>query len=352
MKKRLLIIAACQILYSQTITLTTEQEKTWNIKSEKPTLSTMLPLGEFSAQVITPPSLIQTVTLPFEVHTKQFFVSLYDKVQKGQLIAEVSAMAWLEAQQSAINDFLDLENTRQKNERNKMLCKDGIIPQKACIESETNYKQLVAKQNASVALLKNYGANEMTVHTLFETLQVAPVLKINALDDGTVTFLNTSSSSSEALFILHKEGVLWLESAMEASYAQYLHIGQTAHIRFNGKVFDAKILQRAFIVDPLTQTQTVRFEIAKEISIAPGIRANAQIAVPMNLYKISKTSVITYQNKPIVFIKHAQNYTIQEVDILGEDGTYYYSNTALDLHTPIATTSVAILKNLIGNTDE
>lgn len=352
MKKTLLFISLLHALYAQTVTLTPEQEKNWQIKTQQATPSPVFPLGEFSAQVITPPALVQTVTLPFEVHTKQFFVSQYDKVKQGQLIAQISAMAWLEAQQTTIDNFLALESTRQKNERNKMLCKDGIIPQKNCLESETLFKQLVAKYNASVALLQNYGADDNVVNDLFETLQIAPTLKITAQSDGTVASLNTSSSSSEALFVLHKNGALWLESAMEASYAKYLKEGQIVHIVFDGNAFDAKVLQRSSIVDVLTQTQTVRFEIPQTLTLSQGLRANAVISLPQPVLKVPKTAVITYENKPIVFIKNDQGYATQEVEILGEDAAFYYLKDETSLHAPLAFTFVAILKNLIGGEDE
>ena len=171
-------------------------------------------------------------------------------------------------------------------------------------------------------------------------------------DDGTIASLNTSAASSEALFVLHKNGTLWLESAMEAKYAKYIKEGESVHIVFENYEFDAKILQRATIVDPHTQTLTVRFEIPQTVTPVSGIRANAMISLSMPVLKVPKAAVITYDNKPIVFVKNKNGYDLQYVEILSEDaGNYYLKDDAM-LHTPIAVSSTAILKNLIGGEDE
>jgi len=71
MKKQLLLWTLLTLMLSaKNITLTPKQEENWQIKVETPQLSKRLPLGEFITEVVTPPSLLHTISLPFEAQVK------------------------------------------------------------------------------------------------------------------------------------------------------------------------------------------------------------------------------------------------------------------------------------------
>ena len=64
----LLILSIVSILHAENIQMTPEQEANWQIKLEVPQTSATLPLGEFITEVVTPPTLLHTITLPFEAN--------------------------------------------------------------------------------------------------------------------------------------------------------------------------------------------------------------------------------------------------------------------------------------------
>ena len=123
MKNQLIFLAlfTCS-LNAASITLTPEQEANWQIKTEIPQHSEKLPLGEFIAEVVTPPSLLHTVALPFEATVQRLNVAKYEKVEKGDSLAEVTGTVWIETQQKAIADEIQLRQHTHLTERKNILC--------------------------------------------------------------------------------------------------------------------------------------------------------------------------------------------------------------------------------------
>ena len=67
MKKQFILLTLFTFaLNAENIVLTPEQEANWQIKVEAPQNSQRLPLGEFISEVVTPPTLLHTISLPFE----------------------------------------------------------------------------------------------------------------------------------------------------------------------------------------------------------------------------------------------------------------------------------------------
>ncbi len=54
------------ITEAKEVKLTPEQSRNWHIETKKPVVSDSLVVGKFMAEVVTPPQLLQTVSLPFE----------------------------------------------------------------------------------------------------------------------------------------------------------------------------------------------------------------------------------------------------------------------------------------------
>ncbi len=70
-----------------------------------------LPLGEFIAEAVTPPSLLHTISLPFEANVKKLNVAKYQEVTKGYVLAEVTGTEWIGIQQKAIAEAIEYQTS-------------------------------------------------------------------------------------------------------------------------------------------------------------------------------------------------------------------------------------------------
>ena len=356
MKLLLLTLFTLNVLHAENIQMTPEQAKNWQIKVEAPQNSKRLPLGEFIFEVVTPPSLLHIISLPFEANVKKLNVAKYQKVTKGSVLAEVTGTEWIAIQQKAIADAIEFRHHTHLTERKSMLCKEEIIPQKECIAANAELETDKIKVAASKALLTSYGASDEMITTLFKELTLSQTMKIKSSVDGHVVELHASpgksTSPSDALFIIQEKGSLWLESHLEARLTENLQEGQKMQISRGNKTFDTTIMQLSPVINPENQTRQIRLSAPSDINIVSGLRASAQLTIFRNNLRVQKTSVIKQGDTQIVFIKTKEGFTAVPVTILAEDDNYYYLEISDRLHNNIAVNSLAILKNMLGNDNE
>ena len=344
------------ILNAQTIELTPQQEQDWQITTQTPKASNTLPLGEFMAEVVTPPQNLYTITLPFEAQVKKLYVASYDSVKKGQLLAEVTGKDWIGIQQQFIEDAIELKHHGHVAERKNRLCKEEIIPKKECIAANAEYQADKIKVSASKALLRGYGASNQMINDLSSKLKISATIPLRSEVTGKLLELNIqagkSTSPSDALFVLLKEGAMWLESDMLVQKAMHLSQGQRVQITFNQETFESKVLLHSPTIDPENQTQKVRFSLPSSAKFLSGMRNPATITQTQKALKVTKKSVINLEGKNSVFLKIDKGYEALAVEIVGEEGSNYYLKEMPKLHNPIATSSLLILKSLMEGEDE
>ncbi len=338
------------------IELTKEQLSNWEIKTAKPQSVERLPLGEFVVEVATPPSLLTTISLPFEANIKKIFVANYQEVKKDEILAEATGSQWIEAQQEAIANAIEYEQQKELTQQKELLCKENIIPKRECKVAASQLKTKKSKLAASMALLRSYGANEKVIEEIVGSLKLSSTIALRTPIVGRIIGFNAtigkSSNPTDALFVIVQEGFLWLEADMEALRTTHLKEGQQVSIALDNQSFDTTILQLAPMLNPNNQTRHVRFLVPHTVKLLSGLRTSAKISYAMKTLKIAKTSIINHQDGSIVFVKRPKGFEAVSISIVGEEAGYYYVHHNEKLEGEIATTSVAILKNLLGEGDE
>lgn len=358
MIKNLLLIAPFTLcmLFAQEIALTPEQSANWQIKTTRPQHAALLPLGEYVAEVHTPPSLMRTISLPFEAKIQTVYASNHQRVHCDGVLALVTGTPWIEAQQKAIADAIEFEHHKHLAHRKTLLCKEEIIPKKECVAANAELKADTIKLMASKALLKSYGADDTVINTLFKTFKMQENLEVKSPVKGSVIRANATPGQtiamSEALFLIQQSGALWLESAIEADKSHALKAGDAVQIQLGSHRVETSILDIASVINPHNQTRSIRFVLPQEHGIVSGLRTTVQLFLKQPALKITKESLTKENEKTIVFVQTKQGFRSVAVEVLAEDATHYYLKPSPGLESPIATTSVAALKNLLGSDDE
>jgi len=343
-------------LHGNEIILSQEQLQNWQIQTAKTLPVATLPLGEFIVEVTTPPSHLYTISLPFEANVKKLFVANYQEVKKGEVLAEVTGTEWIATQQKAISDAIELRHHTNSAKRKESLCKENIIPKKECTAANAELEADKIKIAASKALLTSYGASPQMIDRLLSDLILVPTIPIQSTIDGHIITLNAqagkSTPSSDALFVIKQEGALWLETDIEASRLGGLVQGGKVHIEFSNQSFETTLLQLSPGLNPINQTRHVRFLAPRDIGLLSGLRATATLSLTSPALKIAKTSIINHDSGSIVFVKTQKGFIATKVKILGEEAGYYFVAPSDLLGGEIATSSLAVLKNLLGGEDE
>lgn len=356
-KLHLLLITILPIfVMAKEIKLTPKEENNWKLKTATLEPSTALPLGSFIVEVTTPPTLLHSISLPFNAQVLSLNVATYQSVKKGDLLANVTGTQWIEVQKEAIADAIELRHHKHLAERKNKLCSEDIIPKKECVAANAELKTDQIKLAASKAHLQSFGASPKMVQELLNTLKIKSTIPITTATDGIITMINAqpgkSTDATSALFIIQKQGTLWLESDMPLSSALILKVGQKVQLKINNTLHNSKVLQLSPTIDVQNQSRHVRFSVAKDSELLAGMRTSAKVSLLENSLRVPKKAVIKEGENSIVFVKKDEAYQDIVVTILSEDKKYYYLKNEENLHFPIVTTSVAILKSMIGEDDE
>lgn len=359
MIKKILLLAPLllfKLTAQEEIVITPEQSSNLQIKTALPEDSALLPLGEYVGEVRTPPSLLHTISLPFEARVQTVHATTHQEVNSSMVLATVTGIQWIEVQQKAIADAIEFKHHQHLTQRKNMLCKEDIIPKKECVSANAELKIDKIKVMASKAMLKSYGADDTMIATLFETFTLFPAMEIKSTVSGSITqsqaMPGKSISGSEALFVIQKKGSLWLETSIEAHRSQNLKVGQKVQIQFGKLSIDTSILDIASVINPQNQTRSMRFLLPNTDAIASGLRSTVKISLIRTSLKVTKESVTKEDGKTIVFIQTKNGFRSVVVEILAEDESSYYLKPSPEIYFPIAITSVASLKNVLGGKDE
>ena len=356
MKKTILLFTTLLSLNAAQIAVTAEQEKDWEITTEILTASSITPQATLFVEVVIPPQLLKTLSLPNEVTITALHVNLYDSVKRGDALVSVSSPQWLETQKNAISSSIDYGDALQTDQRKQMLCDEQIIAKKECIASHSMLLRAQNTLKASKELLRTYGATPKIIDSIIKELKVYSTLTLYSSVDGNIIESNVAIGKSvnafEPLFTIKKSGNLWLEGALTAKDAAALQNGDAITITIDKQQLQSTVLNIAPFMNTNNQTRNVRFSTTKETTLLPGLRTSATLYLHKDSIKVPKKALIQDGDNSIVFIKNGSNYSSVTVTVLSQKDDYYYLKPQAELQKPIAVNSVLILKSMMENSNE
>jgi len=349
MKKTIILHLMLAISLAANVTLTSQEEKNWQIQTAVGKEVTHVPLDEYMMRVTTPPKLLHTISLPYEAKVIQLNKANFESVNKGEVLAILNSSQWIEAQKEAIAAWIKLTHSESEASRKSKLCKEEIIAQKECIMADAEVKTDNIKFLASKAVLKSYGATDEMIKTLFKDLTIFPSIELRSAVKGVIlqTDIETGKniSSSNALFLIKTDGEDWLESDLPQAVATTLKPTQEVIITISGTEIKSKILLISPTLNPLNQSRYVRFSLPKEAKLLAGLKTKAGISVERKAFVVDKKALIQDGKDTVVFIKKGQTYHVLKVDVIAENREVCYLDYNAELKEPIAITATSVLQN-------
>ncbi len=344
-------------LYATQILLTQEQQKDWQIEDMELKSEPLTPQASLYVEVITPPRLLKTISVPHSVVVDEIYVDLYEHVDTLQPIVSVSSTQWLQIQQEAIANSIELAKTLKTYRRKELLCKEQIVAQKECIASKATLDEVRNRVKASRGLLAAYGATKKMISAIIDRYRVFSSLTLHSSSAGSVTQIKARAGQSIDAFAtiatIQSDGELWLEGALSAQKAALLKKGERVFLQIGSKKFASKVLALAPFINSKNQTRVVRLLLAEDSDLLAGYRASATLYKEQDSIKVAKNAVVQHAGKSTIFIKIKEGYESLGVDVLAQDSSYYYlaPNKEL-LGAQVAISSVLILKSMMDNSDE
>ena len=254
-----------QATHEEGITFTPEQMTLANIK-----ISTLLP-KIFAKRVYAPGEIKANGYTRYIVspRTESVVVSrhatLGEHVEKDQPLVTLFSESVAEAQANYRVAYSEWQRTKKLEK--------GTVSESRLLKSETDYIAAFGRltafgltKAAIKAIVKNNSSN-LGEYTLVANRSGA-VLSDNFSQGQRV-------APGEQIMVLANEEHLWVEARISPNKKLKLPAGTPAEIEFVGQMYDAKVIQEAHTIDPITRTRIVRLSVEnKDDTLHSGMFVN------------------------------------------------------------------------------
>jgi len=307
-----------------TVILTSEQVAAIRLKTgqiEKRDLTNVIKANGY---LDVPPQNNAVVSPMIIGYVRQINFLVGDNVKKGQVMAELESMEFIDMQQHYVELNAQMMFLKEEFERQKLLIDSDAVSKKTFLKSEIEYKTASSMLEGLKSKLKLLGVN-------FEKLnqgKVEPRFSLRAPITGSIKMMNTMLGKqvdpSEEVFEIINTEHIHLELSVYEQDAAKVKKGQKVWFKipnqtssiFEGEVF---LVGKDLSEDKRSINVHVHIE-GDESQFTVGMYANATIVVEENTSNtLPVTAVVVDGNSTYIF-KQAQlnenQYTFEKIAVI------------------------------------
>ncbi len=235
------------------------------VRVVKPTKSP--PVFDFSLPGSTEPLLTATLNARVNGFLKSRLVDIGDRVEQGQLLAEISAPE-LDAQLNQARAQLEQNHASEgiakvTFERAQRLLEQKVVSKQEYDQDQANYNQAVANTKAAEANVQN-----LTVQQGFEkiTAPFTGVVTTRFLDQGAL-IASGGLTTAPAIYTVSQADTLRVFIYVPQAYAPNVQTGQEVEVtvsEYPQKIFKGKVTRTANSLDPTARTERVEIQLPSE----------------------------------------------------------------------------------------
>lgn len=300
------------------IKLTSEQVKNTGLEIGNTTLRNIKEVLQLQGTVTVPPKSVISISIPLGGYVKSTNLIAGMNVQKGQVLAVLEDMQFIELQQDYLMakekfELAQNEYKRQKELNVNKASSDKVLEQ---ITTEMRTQRITMSSLEQKLNLLGINAKTLNVNTISKTIKV--VSPINGLVSKVNVNIGKYVNPTDMLFeLIDKKDIVLTLNAFEKDVAS-LSIGQNVMVYANAsdtKKYGAKI---AFINQSLNGDRAAEI-ICKVNSynpaLLPGLFVNAEVEVEnQKALTVPEDAVVRWQGKFYVFVDLGNNqYQMVEV---------------------------------------
>lgn len=327
------------------IKLSPEQVKNAGLESGNPTVKNVKEILQLQGTVTVPPKSVISISVPLGGYVKSTNLIAGMNVQKGQVLAVLEDMQFIELQQNYLmaKEKFELAQNEQKRQKELNLNKaasDKVLEQ---ITTEMRTQRIIMSSLEQKLNLLGINAKTLNVGNISKTIRV--ISPINGLVSKVNVNIGKYVNPTDMLFeLIDKKDIVLTLNAFEKDVTS-LSIGQTVMAYTNAsdaKKYAAKI---AFINQSLNGDRAAEI-ICKVNSynpdLLPGLFVNAEVEIEnQKALTVPEDAVVRWEGKFYVFTDIGSNqFKMNEVKSgVKNEG---YSQITSDA---ISSSSKVIIKN-------
>lgn len=301
------------------------QEQIDNLAIKVGTLqaSRSVPLLYAPARVVVPADRELLVSSPQPGMLAQLQANIGDKVEKGQILAQIDSPELVALQQQFLSASSELNLSAQEYQRDQALVQEGVIAERRWQETETLHAGKRAKTDEARQLLAMAGMTAGEIAALGKNRQLHSRLNLRAPISGVVldrlATVGARLDLQAPLYRIADLSELWLEINVPQQRLSDVHLGD--RVEGEDETVGGKITVLGQSVNPENQTVTVRAVVDRR---TPALRVGQNLN--LRLLQTSETPVFNVPNSAVaqnaghtyVFVRNGDGFAVTEVNVLGK----------------------------------
>ncbi len=197
-------------------------------------------------------------------------VVLGQVVKKGQPLVTLSSVEMAEAQGELLVSVREWQRVKKLGRK--------VVSARRHTEAKIKFELAKAK-------VKAYGMTSRQVEALLASEDFSRAngrFELVATSDGTILkenyILGQQAEPGQELIRITDESSLWVVANVAPVISHEIEVGNSASVKFNGKVYPAKVAQINHSLDEITRTTGIRLLVEnKNDTLHPGLFVNTQI---------------------------------------------------------------------------
>lgn len=341
------------------VKLSTEQVKNAAIETASPVIKNVKGILELQGTVTVPPKSVISITIPLGGYIKSTNLIAGMNVQKGQVLAIIEDMQFIELQQEYLMakekfELAQNEQKRQKELNANKASSDKVLEQ---ITTEMRTQRIMMSSLEHKLNLLGINAKKLNVSTISKTIKV--VSPINGLVSKVNVNIGKYVNPTDMLFeLIDKKDIVLTLNVFEKDVTSLL-IGQSVSAFTNtsdSKKYEAKI---AFINQSLNGDRAA--EIICKVDnysseLLPGLFINAEVETEnKKALTVPEDAVVRWQGKFYVFTDLGDNqFQMTEVKsgVKNEGQVQILSNELSDSSKVVVKNAYTILMAAMNNDEQ
>ncbi|MDP3088612.1 MAG: efflux RND transporter periplasmic adaptor subunit [Methylotenera sp.] len=311
--------------------------------------NTMLSSRRFPAEIMVPVGQNRVISAPQPGLLDQLFVAAGQEVKKGQAIAHLTSPDLLGLQRDYLQALIQKNLATKSLARDAELFKDGIIPQRRYLETQSAHDEVSASLAQRKQTLRLAGMSDGAINKMNSTSGMNSGITLTAPIDGHVLEQMVTAGQrvdmAMPLYKIAKLNPLWLEIHAPLEGLPFVKIGmpvQVPKLQASGKLITViRSVNRA------DQTMLLRAEITQGTEkLSPGQIVEAQISLgaQQKNFSVPKSALARQGADALVFVQNKTGFHPLKVKVIFEQGDEAVVDANFKGNERIAVSGIAAIK--------
>lgn len=355
MKNYVVLILLCSLstvacaAISSDVLITENQVKNMGITLGGLEKTTVAAGSHLPARVMIPPSKEYVVSTPQPALIEVQHVAVGDTVKKGQVLVRVQSQELISLQRDYLLSLTKQHLAQNEFNRDQQLFKEGIIPERRFINTQSQLAESNAELNARGQALNLAGMSATALKNLASSRKLSGSLEIVAPISGVIldSMVSTGQrvNSLEPLYRIGDLSRLWLEMRAPVDRLPSLRLGTPVEIP--NTVTTGKIILIGQQVDSNNQTVLVRAEIdvgTENLRVGQFTEVHINSTVDQGYYRIPAAATVRNGTDIVIFVKTSKGFKAYPIQIITEHDAFAVIQAMLNGKEQIAVSGISAIK--------